>query len=136
MACIICAFVVSPLMIICSISLSFYYRADAAKGPSGKQRGTSHYQHSSTASTDITEFSIATLEAALEYISTGGLRQQKFKNIMVNGNSKSKRKHPSFRFPSKSENVEPKFMLLRLVFELIDDEDIDTIKVLFFHCYE
>ena len=74
---------------------------------------------------------ITTLEAALEYISGGGLSTQKYATVYERGKSKKKRKRPLYAWSdSMNNNTDtPNERLLEML-DLIENEDVDSLKSL------
>ena len=90
---------------------------------------TQRTSHSSDAEQDA--YLITTFEAALEYIRKGGLLSQTFTTVYENGKSKQKRKWPLYSWSSQaSDSASTCSSILLKMFELIEIEDVDSIKLL------
>ena len=105
--------------------------SSAVGGCGAKQRHIQQHLRGTFQNDDEDKFLVATLEAALEYIRSGGLSQQKYVTRKKSGTLEIKRKRPLFAWSQIQKNVPRSSSLLLTLFQLIENEDVESIRVLF-----
>ena len=95
----------------------------------GKQK-SSHHLQGYYQDGDEGAFLITTLEAALLYIRNDGLAKQKYTTVYESGKSKYRRKKHLFIWSHSPENVTRSHNTLLKMFQLIENEDVESIKTL------